>query len=288
MDRSLLATLVGTITAILFTLLAGIMLIPLNIRMWFIPLGFILACLIIGVVGRFRVLHLVLISFIIYLGLMGFLTITATLLVGIQFPPLYLDEIIIAWTAFQGFVNLYIPFLMVFSDIAALLRAMTGGTSILAIFLEFMVASAFIGIIGLLFTGVTGYVTRDSGLHVVTAPEPSIEVPSPAAPAPVQSGGIDQAPAFEAAPAAASPPPQPMSETPPPMPVPQAVEQAPPPLPSKGGSPSAQAIASLKGKATKHLKGTGQKAPAGQSRCPHCNATVIRGSRFCNACEKAI
>jgi hypothetical protein len=70
------------------------------------------------------------------------------------------------------------------------------------------------------------------------------------------------------------------------MPEPQPVEDAPP-LPS-GANPAAAAIAGLKGKAKKHLKGTGQKAPAGQSRCPHCNATVIRGSRFCNSCEREI
>jgi hypothetical protein len=71
------------------------------------------------------------------------------------------------------------------------------------------------------------------------------------------------------------------------MPAPRAVEESPPP-PPKGGAPSAQAISSLKGKVKKHLKGTGRKAPTGQSRCPHCNATIIRGSRYCNACEKAI
>jgi hypothetical protein len=74
------------------------------------------------------------------------------------------------------------------------------------------------------------------------------------------------------------------------MPAPAPIEEAPSPPPkvSKGGSPSAQAIAGLKGKVHKHLKGTGQKTPTGQSRCPHCKATIIRGSRFCNACEKAI
>ncbi len=280
MDRSLLAVLAGTITVVLFTLLAGLILLPVDIRMWFIPLGFILACLIIGVVGRFRVLHLLLLSFIIYLGLMVFLAIGGTLLVGVQFPPLHLDAIIEAWTVFQTFVNLYIPFLMVLSDLAAMLRTMTGGSSILAIFLEFFVASAFIGIIGLLLTGVTGFVTRDSGLYVVSAPEPTIEVPSPAIPA---------APAVAPVPTDVGQPPQPMPDAPPPMPAPHAVEEAsPPPPPSEGGSPSAKAISSLKGKVKKHLKGTGQKVPAGQSRCPHCNATIIRGSRFCNACEKAI
>jgi hypothetical protein len=274
MNRSLLAVLAGTITVILFTLLAGIILIDVAIRMWLIPLGFILACLIIGVVGRIRVLHLVLVSLIIYLGLMIFLAVTGTLLAGVQFPPLHLDAIILAWNEFQLFVNAVVPFLVILSDIAAMLRAMTGGTSILAIFLEFFVASLFIGIIGLLITGVSAYFTRDPGLHVVTTPEPTVEVPPPAEPTTTPPLGADLTPALEAVQSAAGQTPSAMPEAP------------TPPLPEKGGSDSAQAIAGLKGKVDKHLKGTGQKVPAGQSRCPHCNATIIRGSRFCNACEK--
>ena len=286
MDRSLLAVIAGTLTAILFTLLAGINLLTVDIRLWFIPLGFIIACLIIGVVGQLRVLHLVLISFILYLGLMVFLALSATLFVGLGFDPLQLDAIVEAWNAFRTIVDTSVPFLSTLTSIAIMLRDMAGGTSILAIFLEFFVAFLLIGIIGFIITGVSGHFTREPGLHVVSAPEPSIEVPPHAVPATTPPIGTEPAPAMAAAPPTAVQPP-PAMEAPPPMPAPPAVEAAPPP-PSKGGSPSAQAISSLKGKVTKHLKGTGQRVPSGQTRCPHCNATIIRGSTFCNACEKPI
>lgn len=288
MDRSLLAVIAGTLTAILFTLLAGINLLTVDIRLWFIPLGFIIACLIIGVVGQLRVLHLVLISFIVYLGLMVFLALSATLFAGLGFHPLHLDAIVDAWNAFRTMVDTSVPFLSTFTSLAIMLRDMAGGTSILAKFLEFFVAFLLIGIIGFIITGVSGRFTREPGLHVVSAPEPSIEVPPPAVPTTTPPLGADPAPAMAAPPPAAVQPPLAM-EAPPPMPAPSAVEEAPPPPPpSKDGSPSAQAISSLKGKVTKHLKGTGQKVPSGQTRCPHCNATIIRGSTFCNACEKPI
>ena len=51
-------------------------------------------------------------------------------------------------------------------------------------------------------------------------------------------------------------------------------------------SPSAQAISQLRGKVTSQLKSTGQVVPRGQTRCPYCHATVIPGSRFCNACQR--
>jgi hypothetical protein len=286
MNRSLLAVIAGTVTVIGFTLLAGLILLASAIRMWLIPLGFIIACIIIGVIGRLRVLHLVLMSFILYLGLMVFLALAGTLLVGVQLPPLFVNEIVGAWNEFQLFVNNFIPFLSLLSDIAATLRALTGGDSILAISLEFVVASAFIGFIGLLLTGISGHVTRPSGLYVATAPEPSIEAPPIAEPTPQSTLAIDTQPAYVPTQSAPAPPAS-VPEAPP-MPAPRPVEEAPPPPPSKGGSPSAQAISSLKGKVKKHLKGTGKKAPTGQSRCPHCNATIIRGSRYCNACEKAI
>ncbi|MFX1508786.1 MAG: hypothetical protein ACFFBR_00635 [Promethearchaeota archaeon] len=287
MDRSLLAVIAGTLIVIVFTLLAGLLLLPSAIRIWLIPLGFILACIIIGVIGRLRVLHLILMSFIIYLGLMVFLAIAGTLLVGVQFPPLFVNEIVDAWNIFQGIINDFVPFLSILSDVAATLRAITGGESILAIFFEFVVASSFIGFIGLLVTGISGHVTRTSDLHVVTAPEPAVEAPPIAEPAPPSTLAVDTQPAYVPS-QSPSVPLASVPEAPPPMPAPPAIEEAPPPPPpsSKGGSPSAKAIASLKGKVTKHLKGTGTKAPTGQSRCPHCNATVIHGSRYCNACEK--
>ncbi len=284
MDRSPLAVLSGIIMLIVFIILTGLTFIPLEIAMWLPLTGFILCCLVIGIGGRYRVLHLLLFSFLIYLGFMIFLAANASLLTGTEFGPLSMDQIQAAWTAFQGFVNTYIPFLGALSGIAETLRIIAGGVSVIALFLEFAVASAFVGFIGLLVTGISGFFTRSPPLHVVTAPEAEVTAPEPAftpVPAPHAESAI---PAVQTSAPPVTPPTA--MEAPPPMPAPRAVEEAPPP--SKGSSPSAQAISGLKGKVKKHLKGTGQKAPAGQSRCPHCNATVIRGSRFCNACEKQI
>lgn len=287
LDRSLISVLAGIFTISLFTVVAGITLIDIAIRMWLIPLGFILACLIIGVVGRLRVLHLLLISFLVYLGLMVFLAVSSTLS-GVVVPPLSLDAIVESWIAFQSFVNTTIPFLSILSIIAATISAMAGGSSVLAIFLEFFVAFLFIGIIGFVVTGIAGHVTRKPDLYVATAPEPTTEPLSFTEPTAPPAAPVASTPPI--APQSAPAPPVPPTVEAPPMPTPRPVEEAPPPppLPTKDGSPSAQAIAGLKGKVTKHLKGTGRKAPTGQSRCPHCNATIIRGSRFCNVCQKEI
>ncbi len=249
--------------------------------MWLPFVGFILACLIIGVVGRYRILHLLLLSFVIYLGLMVFLAANVALWTSLDFGLFAFGRIQLAWSDFMMFIN-PIPFMALLSQQAASLRLMFGD-SILAVFLEFVVASMLVLFVGLLVTLIGGYLTRSSTLHVVSAPEPPAEVPG--------TGVPTTAPPMQeptpAVPAAAPPTEFTAMEAPPTlMPAPQPVEDAPP-LPS-GANPAAAAIAGLKGKATKHLKGTGQKAPAGQSRCPHCNATVIRGSRFCNACEREI
>jgi hypothetical protein len=183
LDRSLVSVLAGIFTVSLFTLIAGITIIDITIRMWLIPLGFILACLIIGVVGRLRVLHLLLISFLIYLGLMVFLAVSSTF-GGLEVPPLSLDAVVASWIAFQSFVNTTIPFLSILSIIAAALNAMAGGSSVLAIFLEFFVAFLFIGIIGFMVTGIAGHVTREPGLYVATAPEPTAAPAAPVASAP--------------------------------------------------------------------------------------------------------
>lgn len=276
MDRSFIAVLSGIFSVIAFTLLAGITSIPLSIAMWLPFIGFILCCIIIGVVGRLRALHLVLFSFIIYLGFMVFLAANATLWTSLIIGPISMGQIQLAWTNFQFFVNTYIPFLSILSDMAVTLRTIIGD-SILAIFLEFAVASSFVGFVGLLITGISGYLTRSPSLHVVAAPEPYIETSEPAT--------VPATPPVSAtAPVPEVLPPEPYA-APPPSSTPM---EAPPQPTPKGGAPSAQAISGLKGKVKKHLKGTGQKAPGGQSRCPHCNATVIRGSRFCNACEKEI
>lgn len=281
MGRSASAVLIGIIFTFGVTLLAGLVYFPSNIAMWLPFVGFILGCLIIGVVGRFRILHLLLLSFVIYLGLMVFLAANVSLWTGLDFGILAFGRIDQAWSDFMLLINT-IPFMELLSQQAASLGLMFGD-SILAVFLEFVVASLLVLFVGLLVTLIGGYFTRSSTVHVVSAPEPPSEDFGPAVP-------TTAPPMQEPAPAipAAAPPAEytAMEAPPPPMPEPQPVEDAPP-LPS-GANPAAAAIAGLKGKAKKHLKGTGQKAPAGQSRCPHCNATVIRGSRFCNACEREI
>ena len=281
MGRSAVAVLIGIIFTFGLTLLAGLVYFPSNIAMWLPLVGFILGCLIIGVVGRFRILHLLLLSFVIYLGLMVFLATNVSLWTSLDFGLYSFGRIDQAWSEFMVFIST-IPFMELLTQQAASLGLMFGD-SILAVFLEFVVASLLVLIVGLIVTLVGGYFTRSSAVHVVSAPEPPEADFGPAVP-------TTAPPMQEPAPAipAASPPTEypAMEAPPPPMPEPQPVEDAPP-LPSDA-NPAAAAIAGLKGKATKHLKGTGQKAPAGQSRCPHCNATVIRGSRFCNSCEREI
>ena len=283
-NRNLAALLSGIFIIVLFVILTGLTLVPLNIAMWLPLIGLVLCSVIIGWGGTHRMRHLLLYSFFIYLGLMMFLAINSIFLIDQVFGPLSFNQIHDAWTNFQTFINI-IPFLPFLSSLALLIRTNLGD-SLMAIFVEFLVASLFSGFIVLLLTGISGRLTRSDKVHVVTAPEGPSEFLEPPAPSPPPAAPTPTPAAPPAQPAAPpSPPPPPAT-----MPAPRPAEEAiPPPQPvPKGGSPSAQAIAGLKGKVHKHLKGTGQKAPAGQSRCPHCNATVIRGSRFCNACEKPI
>lgn len=284
MNRNLAALLSGISVVIIFVILTGLALIPLNITMWLPLIGLVLCSLIIGWGGTHRVRHLLLYTFLIYLGLMMFLAINSVLLIDQVFGPLSFKQIHDSWTNFQNFINI-IPFLPFLSNLALLIRT-TLGDSLIAIFVEFLVASLFSGFIVLLFTGISGHLTRPDKVHVVTAPEAPIEFPEPPGPSPLPPALSPTPAAPPAQPLAPPTPPPPPTTPPPPRPVEEALPP-PPPVP-KGGSPSAQAIAGLKGKVHKHLKGTGQKVPAGQSRCPHCNATIIRGSRFCNACEKPI
>ncbi|MFX0167750.1 MAG: hypothetical protein ACFE89_08570 [Candidatus Hodarchaeota archaeon] len=285
MDRNLASFLSAVIILILFVILAGLNLIPLQMAMWLPLLGLLLCSLIIGWGGTYRTVYLLIYSFLIYMGLMLFLAINATFLSGQVFGPLSFSQINDAWSSFQGFVNT-IPFLPFLSSLALVVRT-TLGDSLLAIFLEFLVASLFSGFLALLLTGISGYLTRSTRLHVVTAPETPSELPE--SPIPSSPPAVPT-PHTATAPVQTVTPPMAPSQTPPAFPPPRPVEDALPPPPSvpKGGSPSAKAIAGVRGKVDKHLKGTGQKAPAGQTRCPHCQATVIQGSRFCNACQREI
>ncbi|MDO8055825.1 MAG: hypothetical protein Q6361_03110, partial [Candidatus Hermodarchaeota archaeon] len=246
MDRNLAALLSGIFVVVIFVIFTGLNLIPLNIAMWFPLVGLILSSLILGWGGTHRLKHLLLYTFLIYMGLMLFLAINSTLLVGQVFGPLSFDIIHDAWTSFQNFINA-IPFLPFLSQIALLIRS-TLGDSLLAVFLEFLVASLFSGFLVLLITGISGHLTRSDRVHVVTAPEAPPEVPFPSPPPATPT------------PASVAPPPQPTASPtplpPPPsaaMPAPAPVDEAPPQQQtiSKGGSPSAQAIAGLKGKVHK-------------------------------------
>jgi hypothetical protein len=284
-NRSLAALLSSIFIVVLFLILTGLTLIPITIAMWLPLIGLILGSLIIGWGCTHRLRHLLLYTFLIYMGLMLFLAINSTLLTGQVFGPLDFNQIHDAWTTFQNFVNT-IPFLPLLSNLALYIRT-TLGDSLMAIFVEFLVTSLFTGFIALLLTGISGHLTRSDRVHVVTAPEAPPDFPETT---PSMVPSPPTAPPEPVAPQAPSAPPARTPMPPPPQSAPPAAEEAvPPPQPlPKSGSPSAQAIAGLKGKVDKHLKRTGQKTPSGQSRCPHCAATIIRGSRFCNACEKPI
>lgn len=282
LGRSLIGVVSGILVAIICTLLAGLIQIPPEIAMWLPLLGFLLCCLIIGAVGQLRVFHALIISFLVFLGIMVFLAAIAFLWDAVVFGPLSLGRILTAWTDFLNLLNTF-PVFPLFSYFAQLVRSFLPD-SMIAIFIEYFIAFLFVAIIGLLVTAISAYFTRPSPLYVATAPEVSTDMPEtvfPSTTSPTSEAGTSVQ-------AAQVPPPPgapPQTGAPPPsMPAPRPVEESIP----KGGAPSAKAISTLKGKVKKHLKGTGQKAPAGQTRCPHCNATIIRGSQFCNACQREI
>lgn len=282
LGRSLIGVVSGVLVAIVCTLLAGLVQIPLEIAMWLPILGFLIGCLIIGVVSRLRIFHAFIISFLVFLGIMVFLAAIAFLWDAVEIGPLSLGRILMAWTTFLNLLNA-IPVLPWFSIFAQQIRSFLPD-SMIAIFIEYFIAFLFVAIIGLLFTTISAYFTRPSPLYVATAPEVSTDMPEttfPSTTQPTSEAGtgvqaVQGIPPPSAPPQTGAPPPS--------MPAPRPVEESIP----KGGAPSAKAISKLKGKVKKHLKGTGQKAPAGQTRCPHCNATIIRGSQFCNACQREI
>ena len=300
MGRSSLGVLAGILLVILFSLLAGwTTYIPSEIALWLPLIGFLSGCAVIGLVSRLRTAHTILVSFVVFISTVILLTFINMSWMGVFLGPIDLGAIYNAWIAFQTAVFSFIPLLYNFLDFATTLSNFATETLVQNIIYN-LVAFSFFGIMGLSISGIAAYATRPPGIHVVTAPEITPGVPSPEiqsmAPPSTPSSMEMSAPPFAsesqmspssdrtAPPSVSAPPPPSVQEvsSPPSMPTPKPVEESLP----KGSTPSAQAIRTLKGKVKKHLKSSGHSVPTGQTRCPHCNATIIRGSRFCNACQR--
>ncbi|MFX1254205.1 MAG: hypothetical protein ACFFCZ_21515 [Promethearchaeota archaeon] len=309
--RQYLAVLGGTFVVIVFSLLASFL--PLPIAMWLPLIGFLLGCIVIGAGGQFRVAQAVIIALAIYIGaimLISLIEFMSPLILG----PLNLGLIADAWMGFRDTIfNLILP-LQFFSTLADIASAFILDT-ISHNFVYNLISFSFFAILGFLFAGLSAYIMDRRSFY----PRPT---------RPVSSKPVSSEPSFSelmerefqpaeqrSAPSTATMPPPPRttatqspSVPPPPRttatqspsvpPPPQTSFTPPPPARSRSRSskasssssfsPTAQAITREGGKAIKRLKSTGQKAPGGQSRCPYCNETIVRGSSFCNACQRKI
>jgi hypothetical protein len=302
--RHYLAVLGGTFIVIVFSLLAGFL--PLPIAMWLSLIGFLLGCIIIGAVGEFRVAQAVIIALAIYIGaimLVSLIEFMSPLLLG----PLNLGLIADAWKGFRDTIFGLIPPLQLFFTLADVASGFILDT-ISHDFVYNLVSFSFFAIFGLLFAGLPAYVIERRSFY----PPPTRTVSTK----PVSTEPVSSEPSFSelmerefqpteqrSTPSTTTMPPPPpsttttQSPTVPPPPPQSSFTPPPPARPSRKSSrapassslsPTAQAIMREGSKGMKRLKSTGQKTPAGQSRCPYCNETVVRGSSFCNACQRKI
>ncbi len=296
MGRGSLAIIGGALLVLLFSIISGLGVVPPAFVIWIPFIGLLLGGIVIGVAGKLSPLHAILATLGIYVCAIALLAFIGISWLDVQLGPINLGSIYYAWIGFQSFFFSSFPPLQFFNTLGAILSTPIT-ESIAQLFVENLILFSLFAIIASIAAALPAYYQRRTGIHVVTAPivtdDEVIEAPSPIGTpmAPPTAAEPQYPPQVPAAPPSA--PPQspvsvPPSRSPPPvvpsMPESRPVEQ----VPSKGASPSAKAISSIKGDPLKKLKSSGKRAPTGQSRCPHCNATIIRGSRFCNACEKPI
>ncbi|MFX0064958.1 MAG: hypothetical protein ACFFC7_22505 [Candidatus Hermodarchaeota archaeon] len=291
--RHYLAVLGGVFIVILSSLLAGIF--PLPIAMWLPLIGFLLGCIVVGAVGQFRVAQAVIIALVIYIGAIMLISL-AEFMSPLVLGPLDLGQIADAWIGFRDTIFGLIPLLQFFFVLADIASALILDT-ISHDFVYNLVSFSFFALFGLLLAGLPAYAISRRSFYVPRTPkatsEPSFSElmerefqpadrrsspPTTTMPPPPPSTTSAQSPAV---------PPPPQSTFTPPPPARPTSRSTRAPAPSSS-SPTAQAIMREGGKGMKRLKATGQKAPAGQSRCPYCNETIIRGSSFCNACQRKI
>lgn len=297
MGRGSLAVLAGGLLLLLFSLLSGLSIFPYEITIWLPLLGLIIAAIIIGAAGHMKASHTVAITAVLYICCMTLLTFIFMAWMDVPLGPFELSAIYNAWAGFLIFIYNLLPPLAVFHYLAAIASSFFTET-ILQYLVYNLVVYSFFAILTLLVAGLSAHFSGVPSVHVVTAPviteeppftseTPAVTTPPLPSPAPVTyAAEMPAAPSSQPAIPSTPPPsmPTPSPSSPPSMPAPSSAEVSMP----KDASPTAKAMASVKGDPTKRLKKSGQIVPTGQTRCPHCQATVIRGSRFCNACEKEI
>jgi hypothetical protein len=272
MVRTSLAAVTAVLLVMLLSLLAGwYSVIPLGLAIWLPLVGFLAGCLVIGGLSRLRPAHVVLIALAIYVGATLVVTFIDLRWRDVVLGPIEFSAMVDAWKSLPLIVFGLIPPLQVFLGLAVLASGWAGETIVERLIFN-LVASVLFALIGFILAGLASFAVRRHSVYVVTAPEVAAPEPS------VETPGEPPSASVPSTPEEAVPPPP--ARAPPPPPTPTELPPSP--------APSAQAIATLKGKATAHLKSTGQPVPAGQARCPFCHATIIPGSTYCNSCQKQI
>jgi hypothetical protein len=265
------------VTAILLVILLSLLagwrsLVPLGIAIWLPLAGFLLGCIIMGVLSRLRVAHVILVALTIYIGAILLVTLIDFSWRSITLGPIELGAVADSWTWLPQALFESIPLLQFLQNLALMASGWSAETILQRLIYNLVVFSLF-GVIGFVLAGLAAFVGHRPSLYVAAAPEVTGAEPEATRGAPPLN--------------VSTPPGRPVAAPPPPT----ARKPSPPATPAElpaSPAPSAKAISTLKGKATAHLKSTGQEVPAGQARCPFCHATIIPGSNFCNACQKQI
>jgi hypothetical protein len=282
--RSSLTVVTAILLVTLLSLLAGCRsLVPLGIAIWLPLTGFLVGCVIMGVLSRLRAAHVILVALTLYIGAILLVTLIDFSWRSITLGPIELGAVADSWIVLPQAMFESIPLLQFLQNLALMASGWSAET-ILQRLIYNLVALSLFGVIGFILAGLAAFVGHRPSLYVVTAPEVTGAESSTSAP----TVGASAEATVSASPLNVSTPPaRPVAAPPPPT----ARKPSPPPAPAElpaTPAPSAQAISTLKGKPTAHLKSTGQEVPAGQARCPFCHATIIPGSTFCNACQKQI
>jgi len=282
--RSSLTVVTAILLVTLFSLLAGWRsLVPLGVAIWLPLAGFLLGCIIMGALSRLRAAHVILVALTIYIGAILLVTLIDFSWRSITLGPIQLGAVVDSWTGLPQALFESIPFLQFLQNLALMASGWSAETILQRLVYNLVVFSLF-GVIGFILAGLTAFVGHRPSLYVATAPEVTGAEPSTSAPT---VGASPEAPLSALPLNVSTPPARPVAAPPSPTTRKPSPPSTPAELPASP-APSAKAISTLKGKATAHLKSTGQEVPGGQARCPHCHATIIPGSNFCNACQKQI
>ncbi len=258
LGRVLKGVLVGAAIIIIFSLLAGwTTIFPKWAADWLPLIWFLVGCITITLVGGVRLFRALITTLAIYLSAIILITLIDFLWADIAFGPFQLGSVSSVWAANQAQILTWIPQLQFLDELAVIISNIVSETFIRNILFN-LVSYSFFAVLSMILAALASLTTRQAPVVSTMPPETSSS-------SPIRS-------------------PLGAAQTPPKMSMPpaQSREGKMPRTPA----PSAKAIAELHGKPTKGLKSVDQTAPRGQSRCPHCNATVIIGSHFCNACQR--